>query len=232
MPASIVQLVAARLALGGLAVLAMAGNLKADQPPDAPKPIVLFDGKTLNGWTKTDFYDAAKVKVRVDDGRIILPLGNPMSGVTTTRTDLPKTNYELTYEALRLEGKDFFAAATFPVGDAFLTLVNGGWGGHITGLSNLDGADASENETARGFSYKNNTWYRFRIRVTDEAIRVFIDDKPMTAVDLENRHLGTRVETRASEPLGFATWESAGAVRDIKVRALTPAEIASNRVED
>lgn len=232
MSASIVQFVAGRLALGGLAVLAIAGALAADAPSDAPKPMILFDGETLDGWTKTDFYDAEKVKVRAEDGRIVLPLGNPMSGVTTSRTDLPKTNYELSYEAMRLEGSDFFAAATFPVGDAFITLVNGGWGGHITGLSSLDGADASENETARGFAYKNDAWYRFRVRVTDEAIRVFIDDKPMIAVDLENRHLGTRIETRASQPLGFATWESAGAVREVQIRALTPAEVAANRVED
>lgn len=227
----IVQVAAGRLVRVGLAVLAMAGALAADEPQDAPKPRALFDGETLDGWTKTDFYDAEKVDVRAETGRIVLPMGNPMSGVTTTRTDLPKTNYELSYEAMRLEGNDFFAAATFPVDDGFLTLVNGGWGGHITGLSSIDGADASENETARGFPYKNETWYRFRIRVTNEAIRVFIDDRPMISVDLDNRHLGTRIETRASEPLGFATWESAGAVREIQIRDLTAAEVASNRVE-
>jgi len=237
MSASIVQIVTGRLVRGGLAALAMVGTLAgagvaAEEPKEAPRPLVLFDGKTLDGWAKTDFYGAEKVDVRVEDGRIVMPLGNPLSGVTTTRTDLPKSNYELTYEAMRLEGTDFFAAATFPVGDSFLTLVNGGWGGHITGLSSLDGADASENETARGFSYKNDTWYRFRVRVTDEAIRVVIDDKPMIAVDLENRHLGTRIETRSSQPLGFATWESAGAVRNVQIRKLTSAEIAENRVED
>ncbi len=237
MPASIAQIVTGRPVVGGLAALALlaafAGpGLAADEPPETARPLVLFDGKSLDGWKKTDFYAAEKVDVRVEDGRIILPVGNPLSGVTTTRTDLPKTNYELTYEAMRLEGTDFFAAATFPVGDSFLTLVNGGWGGHITGLSSLNGADASENETARGFTYKNETWYRFRIRVTDQAIRCAIDDKPMIAVDIEGRLLGTRIEVRANQPLGFATWESAGALRNVEIRALSPAEIAENRVED
>lgn len=229
MSASIARIVMGRL----VAALALAGVFTGvGVAADEPRPTVLFDGRTLDGWSKTDFYGAEKVDVRVDDGRIILPVGNSLSGVTSTRTDLPKTNYQLTYEAMRLEGTDFFAAATFPVGDSFLTLVNGGWGGHITGLSSLDGADASENETARGFSYKNNTWYRFRIRVTDRAIRCFVDEKPMIAVDVENRQLGTRIEVRASQPLGFAAWESAGALRKIEIRDLAPAEIAENRVED
>lgn len=237
MLASIAQFVMSRLVVRGLAALAILGTLAgagraADEPADAPRPLVLFDGKTLDGWKKTDFYEAEKVDVRVDDGRIILPVGRPLSGVTTTRTDLPKTNYELTYEAMRLEGTDFFAAATFPVGESFLTLVNGGWGGHITGLSSLNGADASENETARGFTYKNDTWYRFRIRVTDQAVRCAIDDKPMIAVDIEGRLLGTRIEVRSNQPLGFATWESAGALRNVEIRALSPAEIAENRVDE
>lgn len=237
MPASIAQIVMGRQVAGGLAALALmaaftGSGFAADEPVETPRPLVLFDGLTLDGWRKTEFYGADKVDVRVDDGRIILPVGKSLSGVTTTRTDLPKTNYELTYEAMRLEGTDFFAAATFPVGDSFLTLVNGGWGGHITGLSSLNGADASENETARGFTYKNNTWYRFKIRVTDDAIRCFIDDKSMIAVDIKNRQLGTRIEVRSSQPLGFATWQSAGALRKIEVRELTPAEIAENHVDD
>jgi len=237
MSASFVQLAKDRLVRGGPVALALVvglagAGLAAEEPAEAPKARVLFDGETLDGWAKTDFYGSEKVDVRVEDGRIVMPAGRPLSGVTSTRTDLPTTNYELTYEAMRLEGTDFFAAATFPVGEAFLTLVNGGWGGHITGLSSLDGADASENETARGFSYKNGAWYRFRVRVTDQAIRCDIDDKPMIAVDIENRHLGTRIEVRSSQPLGFATWETAGAVRNVQVRPLSPDEIAKNRVDD
>ena len=106
-----------------------------------------------------------------------------MSGITATRADLLTTNYELTYEAMRLDGRDFFAAATFPVGSSFVTLVNGGWGGTITGLSSLNGADASENETSKSVTYENKRWYRFRVRVTDGAIRGWVDDMPVFAVE-------------------------------------------------
>ncbi|MCA1684624.1 MAG: DUF1080 domain-containing protein, partial [Planctomycetia bacterium] len=136
-------------------------------------------------------------------------------------------DYELTYEAVRLEGDDFFAAATFPVGKSFITLVNGGWGGGVTGLSSLDGADASENETTRGVEYKDKTWYRFRVRVTGEVIAVAIDDKEVVAVGHKDRQVGTRIETRECQPLGFATYDTAGAVRKVEVRALTPDEVAA-----
>ena len=117
----------------------------------------------------------------------------------------PTTDYELTFEARRTEGGDFFAAATFPVGASFLTLVNGGWGGSVTGLSSINGADASENETNRFVKYQNGTWYRFRVRVTDAVVRCRLDDKEIFAVRHEGQQLKTRVEVRGCQPLGFAS---------------------------
>ena len=215
-----------------LAVAATLGAFPSEEPPGKPEPVLLFDGSTLDGWKKTPFYGAEGYEVRIVDGAIVLPVGKGMSGVTSTRPDLPKADYELSYEAKRTEGEDFFAAATFPVGDGFLTLVNGGWGGNVTGLSCIDGADASENQTTTGYRYKNDAWYRFRVRVTADAVRCWIDDKEVVKVDVRDRELKTRIQVRASEPLGFATWESAGAVRKVALRRLTPAEIADNRVEE
>ena len=192
------------------------------------KPLVLFDGKGLDGWKKTEFYKSADLEIKVEDGAMILPAGRPMAGVTTTRADLPKLDYELSYEAKRIKGEDFFAAATFPVGDSFLTFVNGGWGGSVSGLSSLNGSDASENETNRFFKYRNDTWYRFRARVTARVVRVWVDDKELLALDHEGITLGTRIESRASQPLGFATYKCSGAIRKVEVRPLTPAEVAGN----
>jgi hypothetical protein len=193
--------------------------------------MVLFDGRSLEGWRKTDFLNAGEVKV--EDGAVVMSAGRSLTGITTTRSKLPTTNFELSYQAMRLQGQDFFAAATFPVGSAHITLVNGGWGGSVTGLSSLDGMDASENETTHSLRYKDKTWYRFRIRVTDKMIRCAIDDKELVAVKHEGRRVSTRIETRRSEPLGFATWETAGAVRAIEIRPLTPAEVAeTDRFEE
>ena len=204
------------------AALLMPGAAAVDAPSE---PIPLFDGETLKGWEATDFYKAGAVSV--DDGAIVMAPSDArggMTGITSTRSDLPTTDYELVFEARRTSGRDFFAAATFPVGDGFLTLVNGGWGGSITGLSSINGMDASENETGTTFDYENGTWYRFRILVTDRAVRCSIDDEEIIALDPEGRDLGTRLEVRSNQPLGFASWESGGELRLVTLRRLTPDE--------
>ncbi len=209
-----------------LAVLAMGAGAVDAPPVSKGTTLVLFDGKSLDGWKKTESYKAGAVKV--EDGAIVLEIGGPMSGVTSTRTDLPRTDYELRFEAKRLAGSDFFAAATFPVGKSYITLVNGGWGGSVTGLSSLNGSDASENETRRFVKYQDNVWYRFRVRVTDQVIRCWVDDKETIAVNYQDQQVGTRLETRASQPLGFASWRTAGAIREVTIRGLSPAEVAEN----
>ena len=222
------------LILGILAsLLALIDGTTAAQEtvkPDVPGWISLFDGRTLDGWKATDFGGEAPITVR--DGAIRMAKGRPMSGITSTRTDLPRLDYDLRFEASRIEGSDFFAAATFPVGDAYITLVNGGWGGHVTGLSSLDGADASENETGISYEYNNKKWYQFQARVTANRIRAWIDGKSVVNIVIEDREVGTRIETRANQPLGFATWLTTGALRSIEIRRLTPAEIAENNIVD
>ena len=209
----------------GLALLILFGPNATSRAQTAPvtESISLFDGKSLDGWKPTDFYGAGEVAV--EEGIILIKLGTKMTGFTSTRTDLPTTNYELSFEAKRVDGSDFFAAATFPVGKSFITLVNGGWGGGVTGLSSLDGSDAHENDTGRSYKYVNGKWYRFRVRVTDKTIHAWIDDKPVVRVNHEGRLVGTRIESRRNQPLGFAAYESTGAVKAIMIRPLTAAEV-------
>lgn len=215
------------MAMAGVAMLAVA-SAQASKEKEKDHPAgqrSLFDGKTLDGWKKTDFAHPGVIKV--EDGQIVMATGSPMTGITTTRKDLPKVDYELTFEAMRTTGEDFFAASTFPVGKSYITLINGGWGGFVTGLSSLDGMDASENETTRSFRYDNKKWYRFRVRVTASVIRCWVNDEEIVAVEHREMHVGTRVETHANEPLGFASWKSGGALRNITIRPLTRDEIAA-----
>ena len=158
----------------------LAADKKAEKEPPAGKE--LFDGKTLAGWKVTDFGGKGKVEVR--DKTIVMAKGGPMTGVTYTGKP-PKSNYELTLEGKRAEGSDFFCTTTFPVGDKCCSFVTGGWGGSTIGLSNVDHMDASENETSKNYGFKNGQWYKFRIRVTDDKIAVWIDDKQV--VDQERK---------------------------------------------
>ena len=212
--------------LGSLITSAGAGQTGNGQPTGKSAVLVLFDGKSLGGWKSVDFHGAGAVNV--ENGVIVMSAGRSMTGITSTRKDLPKMNYELSYEAMRLSGQDFFAAATFPVGSSFITLVNGGWGGNVTGFSSLDGIDASENDTGQFVKYHDKTWYKFRVRVTGEVIRSWIDDKELIAADIQDRRISTRIEMRRNQPLGFATWETSGAVRNISIRPLTAAEVVVN----
>lgn len=188
---------------------------------------VLFNGETLTNWI--DLEDAGAARVVVEDGALILGMGATSTSVKldeeTLGESFPRENYELEYVARRQMGTDFFSGATFPVGDDYLTLVNGGWGGGVFGLSSIDEMDASENSTSSFYNFKNKRWYRFRIQVTKRAIRVFVDDEQLIDYVLENHRLGTRYEVSRCRPLGFASWVSRGEIKTIRVRALTDDEL-------
>ena len=178
----------------------------------------LFDGRTLTGWKATDF--AGRGPVVVKDGQIHLENGF-MTGITWTNSaELPRTNYELSLEAMRVEGTDFFCGLTFPVGKDPCSFIVGGWGGGVVGLSSLNGEDASQNETTKYMNFPNGRWFQIRVRVTTGKIEAWIDSEKMVDVDTADKTIGIRIEMEASKPLGVASWSTAAALRNLKVRKL------------
>ena len=182
----------------------------------------LFDGMSLEGWKTAKFLLSGKVHVK--DGAIVMETGDPMTGATYDRADFPKIDYEVAFEGKKVAGNDFFCTATFPVGESFCSLVVGGWGGRVVGLSSVNGMDASENDTRLEKGFEADRWYRFRIRVTAKRIQAWIDAERVVDLDSEGRKITTRIECIPSRPFGFATWNTAGAVRNIRVRPLSDAE--------
>jgi hypothetical protein len=186
--------------------------------PKGGEWLPMFDGKSLQGWRETAF--TGRGKARVENGTIVLAAGAPMTGVTFTGT-FPKTNYEVRFEGARIDGNDFFASLTFPVGDSYCTWVTGGWGGDIVGLSSIDGWDASDNETRTYFDFERGRWYAFRLQVSTERIAGWIDDKPVFNVEIGGRKVGLRPgEIQLSAPFGFASYGTTGALRKIDYRPL------------
>ncbi|MFP6855451.1 MAG: hypothetical protein VB980_06670, partial [Opitutales bacterium] len=122
--------------------------------------ISLFDGKSLGQWAETDF--SGKGEVSVDEnGSLVLDMGIELTGVHWTGKDnYPKIDYEIALEGKRSKGGDFFCGLTFPYGESNATLVLGGWGGALVGISSIDDFDASENETGDVFVFEENRWYR------------------------------------------------------------------------
>lgn len=176
----------------------------------------LFDGKTLTNWQATKF--TAEGPVTVEDGRIILSTGRSITGITWAGPELPKTNYELALQAMRVEGSDFFAGVTFPVADSFCSLILGGWGGSTVGLSSINGMDASENDTSQSVTFENGRWYNVRIRVTPEKIESWLDDRQIITQELKGNKIDIRLEVELSKPLGIASWKTKAALRDIRLR--------------
>ncbi|MCE5301519.1 MAG: DUF1080 domain-containing protein [Planctomycetaceae bacterium] len=177
----------------------------------------LFDGKTLGSWKPIPF--GGEGKVHVADGQLVMDEGT-MTGVVYTGRELLRDDYELSLEGIRLEGSDFFCTTTFPVGKEYCSLVVGGWGGLLVGLSSVDGADASENDTSTVQDLKNDIWYRVRIRVTPAVIDAWINDRQVVHKPREGHRFSTRVEVDACQPLGIATWATKGAVKNIRIRSL------------
>jgi hypothetical protein len=178
----------------------------------------LFDGKTLAAWKSANFGGEGEVYVK--DGAIVLEQGNQMTGITYTRGDFPRINYEVSLQGKRLAGTDFFCTTTFPVGETYCSLVVGGWGGGVVGLSSINAHDASENETNSLQTFKRDQWYAIRVRVTPGRIAAWIDDKQVVNLDTHGKKLTIRAECDLCRPFGIATWSTRGAVRDVRVRAL------------
>lgn len=187
----------------------------AEPATDANADIRLFDGKSLQGWKKTEF--GGEGDVEVDDGVLILGEGADMTGVHTDRK-LPRVNYEVELDAQRIEGSDFFVGFTFPVKDKYCSLILGGWGGGVCGLSSIDGYDASENPTTSYQEFRKGQWYHVRLRVTADKIEAWLDKQKLVDQTITKRELSIRFEVEPSRPFGFATYQTIAGLKNIKLR--------------
>jgi hypothetical protein len=177
----------------------------------------LFDGRSLAGWQITDFGGQGEVSVR--DGRLCLDQGSPLTGVTLTGPP-PSGDYEVELVGRRDLGRDFFCALTFPVGEQFATLVLGGWGGSLCGLSCLDGRDASRNETRSFRHFATGTDYRIRLMVAAGMVRAFVGDDCLFAVSIAGREWSLRPEVAASGPFGLASFVTSASFANVRWRPL------------
>jgi hypothetical protein len=134
--------------------------------------------------------------------------------------DLPREDFEIAVECRRLSNFDFFCGLTFPVGEGNCSLIVGGWAGAIVGLSSIDGADASENQTKRFMTFENERWYRIRARVDQQRVRCWIDDKMVVDQPRGDHEFEIRVEMDLCRPVGIAAFMCDAEFRNFRWRKL------------
>ncbi len=192
-------------------------------PIPAPRPgetIPLFDGQSLAGWrVLKDGAFEHHGQVGVKDGTIVLERGSLQTGVGWNG-QVPRDDYEVSLEAMRTDGNDFFCGLTFPVGDEPCTWIIGGWGGSVVGLSNVDNDAAVENVTTQGMTFESNRWYKIRLRVTTARIDAWIDDRQMIDLERGEHKFSVWWEQEPARPLGIATWDTGAALRHISLKRL------------
>jgi len=176
--------------------------------------LLLFDGFSLSGWDNVDFI--GRGNIRIADSCIILEKGQGITGIRWTK-DFPEVDYEVSLEAKRVDGEDFFCGLTFPVKSSFNTLVIGGWGGNIVGLSCIDDEDAANNISYYYRKFEMDHWYKISLRVTDKKIEAWIDDENIVDFTIGDHILSVRWEMESSVPVGIASWQTTGAIRNIKL---------------
>ena len=194
---------------------------KKDAPAKASKDanvISLFNGKDLNGWKVSNFGGEGEVKII--DGAIEFDYGNPMSGITWVGEELPKMNYEVELEAVKKDGTDFFLGLTFPYEESHLSLIFGGWGGMVCGISSFDYQDAANNETTKAMNFPKNQWYKIKLRVEPDLIKVWLDGELFIETEVNGRKVHTRPEVDPSKPFGICSFETIAAYKNIKLRKL------------
>ena len=199
----------------------------APAKPAAAKPLALLTGNDLADWKViSEMKDHGPVTLK--DGVLSLGEGRPMTGVAYAgKADLPVKDYEISFEARRVSGEDFFAALTFPVREAktFATFVIGGWGGKCVGISCLQYQAADENETSNWVEFTEGKWYRFRLEVRENRLKGWIDDKSIFDADTEGKKITMRFgDIEFCEPLGLASYGTVGEVKNFVIKKLPPAE--------
>jgi hypothetical protein len=194
---------------------------KETSAADAKKWTPLFDGKTLDGWKITEFGTGGDIVVEGD--HILIGYGDGCTGLTWTK-DFPKVDYEVLVEAQRFDGSDFFCGLTFPVQESPCSLIVGGWGGALVGLSSIDGEDAAHNNTKLFMTFKKKQWYQVRLRVTKTHISAWIDNERVIHQETAGHKFSIRPEVQKSLPFGICSWCTTAAVRKAEYRKLTAEE--------
>jgi hypothetical protein len=200
-----------------------------DSPPGAAEKVeekvtekwVALDIRDGGSWVQSRFGGDGELKIAA--GVMSLGFGDPLTGVRW-EGEFPRQQYEISLEARRTAGFDFFCGLTVPVGKERCSLILGGWGGSLVGISSIGGEDAAHNETMLIREFEQNRWYQVRMRVTPKRLQVWLDREEIIDFERDDRPLDIRAEMEESTPLGIAAFQCESQIRNVRYRKIDPAD--------
>ena len=138
--------------------------------------------------------------------------------------EFPREEFEVEVAAKRTEGCDIFCGLLVPVGESHISVILGGWGDTVVGVSCVDHLYASDNETSRMMSFENGQWYEVRVRVTKAKVIAWIDGSKVIDLGREGHVLAPYPGLEALAPFALFTWETGAAFRDVWARQMPAGE--------
>lgn len=175
-------------------------------------------------WTYVDFGSNGGVELEKDT--LVIHQGERLEGVKYAGKPedilgASLDRYEIKLEVQRTGGHDILLGLTFPVGaKESSSLVLGGWGGSVCGISSVDDKDASGNEWKSIRNFEDGKWYAVTLRVDASQVRATLDGKELFSVPRAGHAFGLRAEVEPTAPFGFFTFGTSAKIRNIAVREL------------
>ena len=196
------------------------------QPPPADDWVSLFDGKALGAWQPVERFEST---ASVEDGKLVLA-ARPEWNAIHWRVDVPREDYELTYETMRVLGSRDFGTLAFAIGGATHCMLHIGTGeGNLAGLSNVDNKDYRSNGTAVPFAFENGRWYAVTLRVTAEQVEAWVEGRKLVDIPRAGHTFAPASHRlRDIKAFGLCSYNTTAAVRNIRLRRLG-AEAAAPR---
>ncbi len=179
----------------------------------------LFAGSEAQKWQITNF--GGEGEVEWADSTVLLPMGSPLTGIHRPDSIPQSLDYQVEVDASRLSGNDFFCGLTFPVADSHATVVLGGWGGGLCGLSCVDHEDAGTNATRSYQSFDYGVVYTLRVEVRADTIRAWLNGELLFDQNTVGREVSLRTEMLPSVPFGVASFTTRAKIHDVRWRPLS-----------
>jgi hypothetical protein len=178
--------------------------------------LVLQEGP--EGWKSVNF--GGEGEVEFDGESIRLGFGSPLTAVAWQGAAELPGEYEIEVVAARLDGSDFFCALNLPIGEQRASVVLGGWGGALCGLSCVNGDDASMNATRSFRGFERGQSYRLRVRVDAIQVQAWVDDELLFAQARGGVEFSLRTEVSPAGRLALSCFQTSARIDLVHWRRL------------